>query len=228
MQIEIWSDIACPWCYIGKRRFEAALAGFPQRDQVEVTWRSFELDPGAPAERAGDLAEHLAAKYGASVEQMRASQVQITGLAAAEGLEFRLGDARSGNTFDAHRLVHLGAAQGLQDAVKERLMRAYQGEGDLMSDRAALERLGVEAGLPADEIRDLLAGDRFADAVRDDERTAAALGISAVPFFVADRRFGVSGAQSPEILGAFLQQAWEARPQVEVVAGGEACGPDGC
>ena len=107
-------------------------------------------------------------------------------------------------------------------------MRAYQGEGDLMSDRAALERLGVEAGLPADEVRDLLAGDRFADAVRDDERTAAALGISAVPFFVADRKFGVSGAQSPEILGNFLQRAWEARPQVEVVAGGEACGPDGC
>jgi len=119
VQIEIWSDIACPWCYIGKRRFEAALAGFSQRDQVEVTWRSFELDPGAPAERAGDLAEHLAAKYGASVEQMRASQVQITGLAAAEGLEFRLGDARSGNTFDAHRLVHLGAAHGLQDAVMD-------------------------------------------------------------------------------------------------------------
>ena len=228
MQIEIWSDIACPWCHIGKRRFETALAGFAHRDEVEVTWRSFELDPGAPAERPGDLAEHLAAKYGASVEQMRASQAQITGLAAAEGIEFRLGDVRSGNTFDAHRLVHLGAAHGLQDAVKERLMQAYQGEGDLMSDHATLERLGVEAGLPADEVRALLAGDRFADAVRDDERTAASLGISAVPFFVADRKFGVSGAQSPEILAGFLQQAWEARPQVEVVAGGDACGPDGC
>ena len=135
---------------------------------------------------------------------------------------------RSGNTFDAHRLVHLGAAHGRQDAVKERLMQAYQGEGDLMSDHATLERLGVEAGLPADEVRALLAGDRFADAVRDDERTAASLGISAVPFFVADRKFGVSGAQSPEILAGFLQQAWEARPQVEVVAGGDACGPDGC
>jgi predicted DsbA family dithiol-disulfide isomerase len=228
VQIEIWSDIACPWCYVGKRRFEAALAGFEHRDQVEVTWRSFELDPEAPAEREGDLAERLAAKYGASVEQMRASQAQLTQVAAADGLDFRFGDVRSGNTFDAHRLVHLGAAHGLQDAVEERLMRAYQGEGELMSDPATLERLGVDAGLPAGAVRELLAGDEFSDAVRDDERTAAALGISAVPFFVADRRFGVSGAQSPEVLGGFLAQAWEARPQVEVVAGGDACPVDGC
>jgi predicted DsbA family dithiol-disulfide isomerase len=228
VQIEIWSDIACPWCYVGKRRFEAALAGFEHRDEVEVMWRAFELDPAAPAEREGDLAERLAEKYGASVEQMRASQAQLTQVAAADGLDFHFDAVRSGNTFDAHRLVHLGAAHGLQDAVEERLMRAYQSEGELMSDPAALERLGVDAGLPAGAVRALLAGDDFADAVRDDERIAAALGISAVPFFVADRRFGVSGAQSPEVLGQFLRQAWEARPQVEVVAGGDACGADGC
>jgi predicted DsbA family dithiol-disulfide isomerase len=228
VQIEIWSDIACPWCYVGKRRFEAALAGFEHRDEVEVMWRAFELDPAAPAEREGDLAERLAEKYGASVEQMRASQAQLAQVAAADGLDFRFDAVRSGNTFDAHRLVHLGAAHGLQDAVEERLMRAYQIEGELMSDPAALERLGVDAGLPAGAVRALLAGDDFADAVRDDERIAAALGISAVPFFVADRRFGVSGAQSPEVLGQFLRQAWEARPQVEVVAGGDACGADGC
>ena len=228
MQIEIWSDIACPWCYVGKRRFEAALAGFEHRDEVEVTWRAFELDPAAPAEREGDLAERLAEKYGASVEQMRASQAQLAQVAAADGLDFRFDAVHSGNTFDAHRLVQLGAAHGLQDAVEERLMRAYQSEGELMSDPAALERLGVDAGLPAGAVRALLAGDEFADAVRDDERTAAALGISAVPFFVADRRFGVSGAQSPEVLGQFLRQAWEARPQVEVVAGGDAGGADGC
>jgi predicted DsbA family dithiol-disulfide isomerase len=228
VQIEIWSDIACPWCYVGKRRFEAALAGFEHRDAVEVTWRSFELDPAAPAEREGELAERLAEKYGASVEQMRASQAQLAQVAAADGLDFHFDAVRSGNTFDAHRLVHLGAAHGRQDAVEERLMRAYQSEGELMSDRVALERLGVDAGLPAGAVREALAGDEFADAVRDDERTAAALGISAVPFFVADRRFGVSGAQSPEVLGQFLRQAWEARPQVEVVAGGDACGADGC
>ena len=228
MHVEIWSDIACPWCHIGKRRFEAALAGFEHRDEVTVTWRSFELDPHAPAEREGDLAEHLATKYGASVEQMRASQAQITDLAAAEGLIFRFDRVRAGSTFDAHRLVHLGAAHGIQDAVKERLMTAYHGEGELMSDPATLERLGVEAGLPAEAVRELLARDRFAAEVRVDERTGAALGITGVPFFVADRAFGASGAQPPEVLGEFLRQAWERRPAVEVVAGGDACGTDGC
>ena len=228
MDVEIWSDIACPWCYIGKRRFEAALAAFPHRDEVTVTWRSFELDPEAPAERVGDRAEHLAAKYGSSVEQARAMEAQLTDVAAGEGLEFHFETARAGNTFDGHRLVHLAAAHGLQDAMKERLMRAYLSEGELISDAAALERLGHDVGLPGDELRELLAGDRFAAEVRDDERTAASLGISAVPFFVVDRRFGAAGAQSPEILGSLLEQAWEAHAPLSVVSEGPVCGPDGC
>jgi predicted DsbA family dithiol-disulfide isomerase len=228
MQVEIWSDIACPWCYVGKRRFEAALAGFEQRDEVMVTWRSFELDPGAPAERGGDHAEHLARKYGSTVEHARAMHDHITEIAAGEGLDFRFDRVRGGNTFDAHRIVHLAAAHGLQDAMKERLMRAYLTDGELMSDHAALTRLAAEVGLPQDEARETLATDRFADEVRDDERAGASLGITAVPFFVVDRAFGASGAQSPEILGELMRRAWEARPKVQVVAGGEACGPDGC
>jgi predicted DsbA family dithiol-disulfide isomerase len=228
MHVEIWSDIACPWCYIGKRRFEAALAGFEHRDDVRVTWRSFELDPDAPAERPGDRAVHLAEKYGSSVEQAIGMQDQMTAVAAEEGLEFHFEIAREGNTFDAHRLSHLAGAHGLQDALEERLMRAYLGEGELISDHATLTRLAVEAGLPEDEVRDVLATDHYATEVREDQRTAAGLGIRAVPFFVIDRELGASGAQSPEVLGELLQRGWESRSPLSIVAEGDTCGIDGC
>jgi predicted DsbA family dithiol-disulfide isomerase len=229
VHVEIWSDIACPWCYVGKRRFEAALAAFEHRDDVTVTWRSFELDPSAPADRGVDAATHLADKYGTSREQAVAMNEKMTSTAAGEGLDFHFERVRGGNMFDAHRLVHLAKAHGLQDAMKERLMRAYLTEGELMSDHAVLQRLAAEVGLPEDEVRDLLATDRFADAVRDDERTASALGIHAVPFFVVDRRIGASGAQPPEVLGELLRRAWaDSQPAIPVVAAGDTCGVDGC
>src|SRR5215217_668538 len=177
MDVEIWSDIACPWCYVGKRRFEAALAAFEHAEDVTVTWRSFELDPDAPAERLEDAADHLAKKYGRTREQAEHMNANMTQMAAGEGLEYRLDRLRLGNTFDAHRLVHLGAAHGIQDALEERLFRAYLCGGELISDHATLRRLGVEAGLPADEVADLLASDRFAAEVRDDERVGSSLGI---------------------------------------------------
>jgi predicted DsbA family dithiol-disulfide isomerase len=207
VHVEIWSDIACPWCHVGGRRFAAALERFEHRDEVTVTWRSFELEPDAPRELEHDLADHLAAKYGTSRERALAMQDQVTQVAAADGLTFRFDRARGGSTFDAHRLVHLAAAHGRQGAMQERLMRAYLGEGELVSDAATLERLAGEVGLPGDEVRDLLATDRFADAVRDDERTAAALGIGAVPCFVVDRRLAAAGAQPPEALLELLRRA---------------------
>jgi predicted DsbA family dithiol-disulfide isomerase len=228
MNVEIWSDIACPWCYVGKRRFEAALAAFEHRDDVTVTWRSFELDPEAPRERPVDGATHLAEKYGTSREQAVAMQQRMTDVAAEEGLDFRFDLARGGNTFDAHRLLHLAAAHGMQDAMKERLMRAYLTEGKPIGDPSTLETLGVEAGLPEDEVRDLLAGDRFAAEVREDEATAMQFGIHAVPFFVVDRALGASGAQPSEVFTELLRRGWEARTPIPVVSGGEACGPDGC
>jgi predicted DsbA family dithiol-disulfide isomerase len=228
MLVEIWSDIACPWCYVGKRRFEAALARFERRDDVEVVWRSFELDPAAPRERPVDGATHLAEKYGTTRERALEMHRHMTEVAAGEGLEFRFDRARGGNTFDAHRLLHLAAEHGLQDAMKERLMRAYLSEGEPIGDPAALERLAVEAGLPPEAVAEVLATDRFAAEVRADERTAAELGIHAVPFFVVDRALGASGAQPPEVLGELLVQGWAARPRVAVVADGEACGVDGC
>lgn len=211
LSVEIWSDIACPWCYVGKRRFESALAGFEHADEVQVTWRSFELDPQAPRERDGDRVDHLARKYGTTREQAQAMHDQMAGVAAGEGLEFRFDIARSGNTFDAHRLTHLAAAHGRQDEMKERLFRAYLSEGEAIGDPAVLERLAVEVGLPADEARDLLAGDRFAGEVRDDEQLAASLAITAVPFFVVDRAIAASGAQPPELLRELLNRAWAQR-----------------
>jgi predicted DsbA family dithiol-disulfide isomerase len=218
VDVEIWSDIACPWCYIGKRRFESALEQFEHRDDVNVTWRSFELDPGAPPERTGDRAERLAEKYGMSVEQARAAEQQLTGVAAGEGLPFRFDIARSGSTFDAHRVVHLAATHDLQDAMKERLLRAYFTEGELMSDHDTLVRLAGEVGLDEHEVRELLAGERYADEVRADERTAGELGISAVPTFVVDRKLGASGAQPPEELLDLLRQGWAKRSPASAIA----------
>ena len=226
MHVEIWSDIACPWCYVGKRRFEAALAAYEHRDEVTLTWRSFELDPHAPAQRDEDGATHLAQKYGMSREEALSMQARMTEAAAGDGLEFRFDIARGGNTFDAHRIVHLAVAHGAQDAMKERIMRAYLTEGELISDRATLERLALEVGLPGDEVRDVLSSDRYAAEVRDDERTAAGLGISAVPFFVVDRAIGASGAHPPQQLLELLRQARAANPPAGVAAA-ETCAADG-
>jgi predicted DsbA family dithiol-disulfide isomerase len=228
MDIEIWSDIACPWCYVGKRRFEAALAQFEHRNEVNVRWRSFELDPQAPREREGDRARHLADKYGMSLEQANAAERQMTDVAAGEGLDFRFDIARAGNTFEGHRIVHLAAEHDLQDAMKERLLRAYLSEGELISDPQTLTRLAVEVGLPEHEVAQTLAGERFTQEVRADEHDAARLGISAVPTFVVDRAIGASGAQPPPELLGLLRQGWERRQPVSIVTGGDACGADGC
>ena len=228
MHVEIWSDIACPWCFIGKRRFETALAQYEHADEVAVTWRSFELDPSAPAERPEDAAAHLAAKYGTSRERALEMFAQMTEVAAGEGLDFHFEKLRGGSSFDAHRVIHLAAAHSLQDTVKERLLSAYLEQGALLSDHALLTRVAVEAGLPEDEVREVLATDRYAQDVRDDERTASQLGISAVPFFVVDRRIAASGAQAPEVFLELLRRARPPEPALDVVSGGEACSPDGC
>lgn len=209
MHVEIWSDVACPWCYVGKRRFEAALERFGGADAVEVTWRSFELDPEAPASVPGTAAEHLAAKYGRTLEEARGMNAQLTEVAAGEGLRYRLDDARLGSTFDAHRLLQLAGERGRQAELEERLFAARQCEAELVSDHEVLVRLATEVGLDADEVRAVLASDAYADAVREDERTGAALGISGVPTFVVEREIGVSGAQPAEVLLQLLEEGAE-------------------
>ena len=205
LRVEIWSDVVCPWCYVGKRRVETALQAYD--GEVDVRWRSFELDPQAPPVRELPAAEHLAAKYGMSVEDARALNAQMTELAAGEGLEYHLDRTRGGNTFDAHRLIQLGAARGVQDAVKERLMRGYFTEGEPVSDHETLVRLGADAGLDPAEARATLESDAYADDVGGDELLAQRMGIQGVPYFVLDRRFGVSGAQPAEVLLQAFERA---------------------
>ena len=231
MQIEIWSDIACPWCYVGKRRFEQALARFDHREQVTVTWRSFELDPNAPATQDEPQAVLLSRKYRVPVAQAEAMNARMTQAAAEEGLDFHFDRVKVGNTFDAHRLVHLAHAHGLQDAMKERLMRAYLTEGLAIGTRDVLQRLGEEVGLDANAVREVLASDAYAADVRADEGQARELGINGVPFFVLGGKYGVSGAQSPELLHEAIAQAFaETQPAVQMLGGAPAdgCGPDGC
>jgi len=209
MEVEIWSDIACPWCYIGKRRFEAALEDFEHSGEVRVTYRSFELDPAAPPERDGDRTQRLAEKYGVSSEEVRAGEQRVVAEAASEGLEFRFDIARSGSTFDAHRIVHLAADHGLQEPMNERLLRAHFTEGRLVSDPETLVELAVEIGVPEQAVRETLAGERYADRVRADERTADQLGVRGVPMFVIDRALGVSGAYPSDVLRELLLRGWQ-------------------
>jgi predicted DsbA family dithiol-disulfide isomerase len=230
MLVEIWSDVVCPWCAIGKVRFERALAAHPRQDEVEVRWRSFELDPSAPATREGDYATMLATKYRTTRDQAQAMIDRMVDTAAQEGLDFDFTIARPGNTFDAHRVLHLAADHGRQHEVKDRFLRGYHSEGEGIGEHATITRLAVDAGLDQDEVAAVLAGDAYAQAVRADEAQAHEYGISGVPFFVLDRRLGVSGAQPTEVLREALDQALPSRSLLSVPTAGEgdACGIDGC
>ncbi|SOD71911.1 predicted DsbA family dithiol-disulfide isomerase [Jatrophihabitans sp. GAS493] len=242
MKVEIWSDIACPWCYVGKRRFEEALTSFAATGEpVEIDWKSFELDPGtvsSPVGEPADYAGRLGKKFGTSRDQAAKMLDSMTATAAEVGLDFHFEKAVPANTFDAHQLVHLGRAHGLQQEVKDRLLQAHFSDGEAVGDRETLVRLGVEAGLDADEIRAALEDQRYAAAVRADEAEAAELGVSGVPFFVIDRRYGISGAQPAAVFLQALNRAQADSRALTMVsasaAGGspdaadESCGPDGC
>jgi predicted DsbA family dithiol-disulfide isomerase len=225
--------VVCPWCYIGKRRFEAALAQFAHRDAVAVLWRSFELDPHAERKFPGTLDELLARKMGGGIKRAAVANARVTALAAEVGLEYHLDRAQPGNTFDAHRLLHLAAAHGLQGAMQERLMRAYFTEGLPVGDAGTLLGLSAEVGLDAEEARAILEGDAYTDEVRADEELAGAYGISGVPFFVLGEHYGVSGAQPAEVFSQALAAAWAASQPLTLVGGGDAkeadaCGDDSC
>ena len=231
MKVEIWSDVVCPWCYIGKRRFETALAGFEHRDEVIVIWRSFQLDPNAPTTADGDPLDRLVAKYGMSRADAERAQARVTATAATVGLDFHLDRARSGNTFDAHRLLHLALAAGRQTDLKERLMAGYFVEGEAVGEPEVLALLATEVGLEESAVDEVLASDAFAAEVRQDELEARRLGISGVPFFVIDRRYGISGAQPSELMLSTLDQAWaDSHPRTMVpVGGGDAsCTDESC
>ncbi|MEJ8647335.1 DsbA family oxidoreductase [Streptomyces sp. MS1.AVA.3] len=219
----------CPWCYIGKARFEAGLAAFAHRDGVEVVHRSFELDPKAPAATDIPVLDMLATKYGVSREQAEAMEARVADAAAGEGLDYR-SDRIHGNTFDLHRLLHAARAHGVQDALLEAFYRANFAEARTLGDPAVLRGTAVGAGLPAEEADRVLADpEAYAQEVRADEREVAELGASGVPFFVIDRRYGISGGQPAEVFRQALERA-HADGVVRIPADGGAavCGDDGC
>lgn len=235
MKIEIWSDVVCPWCYIGKRRIENALAAFEHADEVEVHWRSYELDPGAPTEPTESAAAMIARKYGQSAAGAQQMQDRVEAVAAEEGLVYRLSQTLHLNTVDAHRLIHLAHAQGgneLQGRVKEALLAAYFTEARNVADHAVLREVAVAAGLEPSRVDEVLASREFEADVHADIEQAQAYGATGVPFFVIDQKYGVSGAQPTEVFTQVLEKAWsESHPQIEVLAtgaDGQECGPDGC
>lgn len=211
MRIDIWSDVVCPWCAIGRAHLDAALAEFEHADAVEVVWRSFELDPDAPRVRDGDYGAMLARKYGTSEAGGGAMVRRMTEAAAQAGLEFHLDRARPGNSFDAHRLVHLAADRDRHTSVEERFARAYLSEGEAIGEHETLVRLGTDAGLDPSEVHAVLTSDAYADAVRTDERDASELGVTGVPLFLIDQRLAIPGAQPPAFMLQLLRRGWRER-----------------
>jgi predicted DsbA family dithiol-disulfide isomerase len=226
--VDVWSDVVCPWCFVGKRRLEAALAGLPFAGSVDVRWHAFELDPSAPARAEGNYVERLARKYRLPTGQAQQMIDRMVSVGREDGIVFDFERAQAGNTFDAHRLMHHAALEGKQGALAERLFLGYFSEGAAVSDKEALAQLAEAAGLDGERARAVLFSDAHAEAVRNDERQAAAMGVRGVPFFVVDGRYAVSGAQPAELLRQALERAWSEAPAPEAVAEGAACDADGC
>ena len=239
MRIEIWSDVVCPWCYIGKRRFEQALAEFPARDEVEVVYRSFELDPRAPEDGSESVMEALGRKFGGGPAAGRQMIDRVADVAAEAGLRFDYAQATHTRTLDAHRLLHLALDEGgpaLQSRLKEALLEAYFAQARSMGDHAVLRQVAGSAGLDPVRVAEVLSSDEFSGEVQGDVQLARDYGITGVPFFVVERKYGVSGAQPADQLLAVLERAWSERSPFTLVGSGQAgtdpgstaCGPDGC
>jgi predicted DsbA family dithiol-disulfide isomerase len=230
MKLEIWSDVVCPWCYIGKRRVEKALADFPH--EVEVEWHSFQLDPGAPSVPVETVAQALGRKYGGGEAAGRTMIDRVEAVAAEEGMIWRHHSSLRVGTVDAHRLLHLALADGgtrLQGALKEELFASYFERAENVADHDVLRKLAVNAGLDAGRVDDVLGSSAYLDEVYADQQRAGAYGATGVPFAVIDGKYGVSGAQPADVLRQILDRAWsESHPTLEMVGDGDACGPDGC
>ena len=232
MKIEIWSDVACPFCYLGERHLELALESFEHRDDVEIVPRAFELDPTAAPHEHRRMVDALAAKFGTTPAQVRAMQRGIADKAHAVGLEFDTTNASVTNTFDAHRLVHLARESGLDRQMLAALMRGYFAHSLKAGDVDELVAVATEVGLDEDRVREVLAGDEFADAVRADESKAQSIGVSGVPFFLIDGKYAVSGAQPVETFRSALDDVWAKEHPIQVVGGeaadGAVCTDDSC
>lgn len=211
MKIQIWSDVVCPYCYIGKREFEKALAQFEHRHNVEVEWKSFELDREAPVHSPDDMYDHLAKKYGRTREQAQEMVQGVVERARTVGLEYHMDKAIMSNSFDAHRLIQFAKTKGKGDEAEERLFKAYFVLGEHIGDHAKLREIAEEIGLEGAEVEAMLASEAFTEAVHADEYEAQQIGVRGVPFFVLDDKYAVSGAQPSEHFLGALHQAWKER-----------------
>ena len=240
LAVDIWSDIACPWCFIGKRRFEKALDTLPFKDQVDVVWHSYQLDPSLPEHYDGTEAEYLSQMKGMPAGQVAQMLAHVAEQAAGEGLDYDFDALRPANSFTAHRLLHLAKEHGKAGELKEALLSAHFEKGLDTNAHQVLRSLGEEAGLPAADVVRVLESDDYADGVKADFAQARALGVTGVPFFVLDMKYGVSGAQPSELFAQALTQAWDEKQGAGLTlvnandggasagADGEVCGPEGC
>ncbi|KPQ09373.1 MAG: putative dithiol-disulfide isomerase involved in polyketide biosynthesis [Algoriphagus marincola HL-49] len=233
MKIEIWSDVVCPFCYIGKRKLEKALDKFPLKDQVEIEWKSFQLNPEEKTNPSINTLEHLAQSKGWSMDQTKEITSNVVEMAKEHGLEFDFEKAKVANTKNAHRLIHFAKKQGKGGEMKERLLKAYFSDGENVDDPNTLIKLGAEIGLNESEIKSMLASNQFDDAVDQDIYESRLIGVRGVPFFVLDRKFGISGAQPDEVFEETLEKAWSEfaknNPVLEIktAENGESCDIDG-
>jgi predicted DsbA family dithiol-disulfide isomerase len=228
VRIDVWSDLVCPFCHLGRRHLELALEEFEHADEIGVVWHSFELDRGAlPVDDAPPL-ERLAERYGTTVDQVRAQHELMAQDAASVGLDFQWERLVGGSSYDAHRLLHLARSLGREREVTDRVMRAWYSEGEALGDRDTLVRLATEAGIDEDAVLDLLGSDQFGIDVRTDEALAAQIGVTSVPTFVLDQKYGVTGAQPVEVMLQAIRQVWDLQgTEPEPVAGG-GCGGGCC
>jgi len=223
MKIEIWSDVVCPFCYIGKRKLEKALSKFPQKEAIEIEWKSFQLNPDQKTNINISTLQHLAESKGWSLEQAREIVSQVAGMAEKEGLSFNFENAIVANTKNAHRLIHLAKALGKGGEMKERLLKAYFTEGLNIDDSATLILLGIEIGLEEGIIKILLESNQYEDAVDQDIYESRLIGVKGFPFFLIDRKLGISGAQPDEVFTQTLEKAWtdytKENPKLQTVEG---------
>lgn len=234
MKVKIWSDIMCPFCYIGKRNYEEALSSFPYKDFIETEWQSFQLDPDIPALSGASTStkEYMITRKGISEEQIDQMLKHVERMGAEAGLDFNLKDSLIANTFDAHRIIQMAKSKGLGDAIEERLFAAYFTEGKDVSNHEVLKSLALEAGLSTEEVRQALTDDQYAYKVNQDKQESQQLGIKGVPFFVLNNHYGISGAQPKEAILKTLEKAfgeWKKdHPTFRMeVAQGPSCNPDG-
>jgi protein disulfide-isomerase len=230
MKVDIWSDIRCPFCYIGKRKFETGLQQFSNKENIEVEWHSFELDPTLETRTDVSIYDYLAARKNISRQQAVQMNTHVTNVAAEVGLDFNVGDSILANSFNAHRLIQLAKTKGLGAEAEEALFKAYFTDAKNIDDTQTLIETGISIGLQEDEIKQMLDSNAYTTEVRNDEAIASEIGINGVPFFVINNKYAVSGAQAPATFLGALQKAWkeyETEKPVEVL-NGDACSVDGC